>query len=193
LIQQRDEITIIDLGAGSGCLGLGIGLLLIERRCSLPITIHLVESSRDALQYLCKNAENVSRFLGRQNLKIEIHSVDWNQIQWSVRPTAVVSNPPYINEDEFKNLASSVKDFEPKAALVPPDCDAWAMNSYLEILGLCHDENFISKLKLMAFELSSLQADPIRAAIPQRLKNHFSKISIVKDMCDKERFLWMEC
>ena len=34
---------------------------------------------------------------------------------------AVVSNPPYVERDEYWRLDPSVRDFEPEVALVPPD------------------------------------------------------------------------
>lgn len=101
--------TVIDLCAGSGCIGLTI-------KANKPdATVFLVEKSRAALRYLIENAENVckNQFVSIVNgdvLKPDEFSETFDKVD------AIISNPPYIKADEISHLQSEVQR-EPKMAL----------------------------------------------------------------------------
>lgn len=101
---------LADLGTGSGC----IAVTLAVRRPRW--TIVALDSSRDALEVARANAV-------RHGVDSRVEFVEGDLIgrgeRRSDRVDAVVSNPPYVSEEEWQGLEPEVRDHEPKAALVP--------------------------------------------------------------------------
>ena len=105
--------AILDVGTGSGCIAVALKKELQNAE------VFAVDVSEDALQVAKKNAHN-------QNVKIDFIQLDFlNEDGWSSLPTfdVIVSNPPYIPEDEKKKLAKNVVDNEPHLALFVPNDD----------------------------------------------------------------------
>lgn len=97
--------TILDVGAGSGCIAITLGLELPESK------VLGMDVSKEALTVSKQNkennsAENVS--FQQSNFLIEIPNGEFD---------FVVSNPPYIPKNEMGALMKDVKDFEPTVAL----------------------------------------------------------------------------
>ena len=98
-------IQILDIGAGSGIIG-----ILLAKRTGSGVTA--VERSKEAIYVLKKN--------------IVLHGVGDRVIPvcrdfFSMRSgkfDMIVSNPPYVSEGEWGELEVTVRDYEPKAALV---------------------------------------------------------------------------
>lgn len=100
---------VLDLGTGSGAILLS---LLAERPDASGL-------GTDASQTALKVAAGNARAFGQEG-RAEFHAGDWWQ---AVPPGAlfdlIVSNPPYIAEDEIPALAPEVRDWEPRMALTP--------------------------------------------------------------------------
>ena len=96
-----DARRVIDLGCGSGA----IGLTIKQKYPNLDVT--LLDISLAALDVAKENAENLG-------LDIHfIHSDMWNQVDGKF--DIIVSNPPYIRTDE--EIQDIVRDNEPALAL----------------------------------------------------------------------------
>ena len=108
--EKTEKIRILDLGTGSGCLLLS---LLSEISASSGSGI---DASKDALEIAGQNATQLG-LDGRANFL----NIDWREANWTKKLDGkfdlVVSNPPYITDDEMENLDPTVRDFEPLAAL----------------------------------------------------------------------------
>jgi len=115
----QDNVSILDVGTGSGCIPISLKL----ERPSLQVEAW--EISKGALEMARQNA---------QNLQAEIEFKLQDLFSW---PTSVgmwdviVSNPPYVTEEEKKQMANHVLDFEPHLALFVPNDDAL---KYYEVL-----------------------------------------------------------
>ena len=97
---------ILDLCAGSGCIGIALAHCLPHAR------ITAVEQSADALRYLQENAA-----LNRTPLHIVKGDVLDPALAESIRGVdVIVSNPPYLTEADLAALQKEVQ-FEPRAAL----------------------------------------------------------------------------
>lgn len=97
---------ILDLCAGSGCIGIALAHCLPHAR------ITAVEQSADALRYLQENAA-----LNRTPLHIVKGDVLDPTLAESIRGVdVIVSNPPYLTEADLVALQKEVQ-FEPRAAL----------------------------------------------------------------------------
>ena len=104
-IFKNKDIFILDIGTGTGCILLSI---LSELKNSKGIGVDI---SQKAIQIAIKNSvkHNLTRktkFYNKSLTQIYDHKFD-----------LIVSNPPYINKKDIKNLEDDVKKFEPKLAL----------------------------------------------------------------------------
>ncbi|MCB0422521.1 MAG: peptide chain release factor N(5)-glutamine methyltransferase [Bdellovibrionales bacterium] len=108
---NKEAINIIDLGSGSGCVGLSIVSEIPDSRLiSVDVSMEAVETTR-------KNAENLGlesrvRVLNKDVDHLCAEDLDFLEKKVDV----VVSNPPYI-ADESKDLEPFVKQYEPSLAL----------------------------------------------------------------------------
>jgi len=106
--------VILDLGCGSGAIGLSLLFELRER--GIAATLVCVDESQDALSVAKRNA-----------IKHQLHAVSFVESSWfnnvdrSLRGhiDLIVSNPPYVGEVEFEAL-DAVLRHEPFGALVAP-------------------------------------------------------------------------
>lgn len=107
------SLTILDAGTGSGCLAIAL-------KSNLPdAQLIAIDNSKHALQVAQKNAlmNNADvRFLQRDMLK-DGWASDLPLLD------IIVSNPPYIPQNEKQKMHQNVVSFEPHEALFVPDED----------------------------------------------------------------------
>lgn len=102
-----EEFKILDVGTGSGCIAVSIKKELEY------IDITAIDISKEALKVANKNADTLQA-------KINFLQVDFlNESLWNSFGVydVIVSNPPYIPENEKEKLAQNVTAFEPAIAL----------------------------------------------------------------------------
>jgi len=104
-IFKERKISILDIGTGSGCILLS---LLIELKKSTGVGIDV---SKEAIlvakiNRLRFNLENRAKFSKKSITSFIDKKFD-----------LVVSNPPYIERNNIKNLSEDVKRYEPRLAL----------------------------------------------------------------------------
>ncbi len=101
---KSKKFNLLDIGTGSGCLAISIAKEFKNSK------ITAIDISREAIKVAKKNAEinNVSN-------QIIFKTVSFEKIK--TKFDIIISNPPYINEKEYKVLDREVKNFEPKVAL----------------------------------------------------------------------------
>ena len=104
LLSRIRHGRVADLGTGSGCIAMS---LADEGQFDRVIA---VDRSREALSL---SAENRSR----TGLPVDLVSGSWFEPLRGERLDAVVSNPPYLTESEYRELDPSVRDHEPESAL----------------------------------------------------------------------------
>jgi len=117
---------LLDLGCGSGAIGLSLLAELGER--GIRGSLVAIDDSRDALANARSNA-----------MKHGLHAVTFVHSNWFAaldpsfagRFDLIVANPPYIGEEEFATL-DPVLGYEPRGALVAPDADGVAGFSDVE-------------------------------------------------------------
>jgi release factor glutamine methyltransferase len=100
------HLVILEIGTGSGAISVALASELRNAR------IVATDISQGALRVAIKNArENgvESRISFRRGSLFEPVSEKFD---------IIVSNPPYISEEEFESLPPGVRDFEPRSALV---------------------------------------------------------------------------
>lgn len=174
-LSTKNEISIADFGAGTGCLGIGVALELSKKFPDKSIHLYCVENSQDALFYLHKNVEEYFP-------RAKIFRGSWNDFSPDTSLDLIVSNPPYITQKEYSDLDVGVKDFEPLSALVPKDASANvdAMGPYLEIVEKA--EKILNSNSWLWFEVGSAQIGKFPS------NKNFSELEQVKDIAGKLRF-----
>ncbi len=101
----KTPAEILDIGAGSGI----IGILLAKHTDS---TITAIENSKKALYVLKKNI--IMHNSGNRVFPVCAELFPSQEKKFDM----IISNPPYISETEWGELDPTVRDYEPKAALV---------------------------------------------------------------------------
>ena len=163
-----EPIDIVDLGCGSGVIG-----LTLEKKLSTK-TVDLIDISKDALEVTHKNC-------GLFNSKANIIENDFlNNItkQYDV----IISNPPYIKNNEL--IEQIVEENEPHLALYAGED---GLDCYRKILSNIN-KNMKDKC-IVAFEIGYEQANPIKELINKYLKD--VRIEIKKDMSEKDRMIFI--
>jgi release factor glutamine methyltransferase len=120
LMKRRvKEPLIVDLGCGSGAIGLS--LLFELRQLGVHARLVAVDASSDALDVTRANATK-----HRLEGVTTVHSSWFDALDPSLRGCVdlVVANPPYVSASEFATL-DPVLGYEPFKALVSKDTD-WA-------------------------------------------------------------------
>jgi release factor glutamine methyltransferase len=101
------EVQILEIGTGSGCIAISLAKLLPN------LIATATDFSSDALEVAKTNAER-NGVIGRVQF---LQSDFLTEVSFPKKFHCIVSNPPYISNDEYQQLAPDVKDFEPKLAL----------------------------------------------------------------------------
>ena len=104
-IYRGKNISILDIGTGSGCI---IISLLSELQNSYGVGIDV---SKKAIEVASMNANKLI-----PNRRIKFFKKSFLNI-FDSKFDLIVSNPPYIKRRDIKNLNEDIKRFEPKIAL----------------------------------------------------------------------------
>ena len=110
-----DKLDILDLGSGSGCIGLS---LLEELKYS---NVSFLDVSKKSLEIVKINAAEYNLENRSAYFQLNWNSKNWDSDLLKFRNKSkfdiIVTNPPYIPTDEIKSLQREVKDFDPFVAL----------------------------------------------------------------------------
>ena len=113
LLKGQAAPAVLDLCAGSGCLGLAV-----KSRCSAA-RVTAVEKSAEALPWLQKNAAEALPGFDAAHPALNVQQGDvfqWNKGQAEGQFDLILANPPYLTAEEMRTLQPEV-EFEPAMAL----------------------------------------------------------------------------
>lgn len=147
---QQDTLTCLDLGTGTGA----IALALASEQPNWHIDA--VDFSYEAIVLAQKNAQRLK--LARVN----IFQSDWfSTIEQDKKFNIIVSNPPYIDEND-EHLSEGDVRFEPLSALVASD------NGYSDIKHIAKNAlTFLENQGALYFEHGFEQAKEVRDILKQ--------------------------
>ncbi|WP_424939777.1 peptide chain release factor N(5)-glutamine methyltransferase [Aliiroseovarius sp. S253] len=159
----------LDLGTGSGCILLS---LLAERPDAVGQGVDL---SGKALAVAHRNAV----LLDVQD-RVTFHEGSWfDAIDGAARFDLIVSNPPYITQDEMTALSPEVHDWEPHMALTP---GGDGLDAYRIIAKFAPDH--LSTGGRLLLEIGHLQADPVTELCRSA---GFQTVDVYQDLAGKDR------
>ncbi len=152
MVEQRGAATtlrIADVGTGSGVVAITLAKQFADCR------VTAVDISQAALEVARRNA--AQHELGEDRIEFilgDLLSACEPQQQFDL----ILSNPPYVSESEYDHLPRTVRDFEPKQALVAgPDGS--------ELIAKLIDQSFrcLAAAGYLIFELSPRLAESLVA------------------------------
>jgi len=104
-LNSNNAPSILDVGTGSGCIAITLGL---EIRNANVLGIDI---SKNAINVAKTNAKQLST----GNVRFDI--IDFLKQKLFDPVDLVISNPPYIPQNEFYSLMKEVREYEPSLAL----------------------------------------------------------------------------
>ena len=169
LTRPNSSKYILDVGTGTGCIILS---LIKERPKSRGIALDI---SKKAINIAVTNAK-----LHHIQNKIKFINIDVDKFNYN-KYDFIVSNPPYINNINFKRLDKNVREFEPKLAL-KAGIDGLKIIRKL----ILKSKKLLKKNGKLIFEIGENQKD---LCINLLLKNNFYINKICKDLYSTPRVI----
>lgn len=161
----RGYIRILDMCAGSGCIGLSL-----KRHLDCDVT--LADISKKALTQCKINAEI-------NNISVDIVESDlFSNIKGTF--DIIVSNPPYIPSQDILTLEKEVAMYDPHISL---DGGEDGLEFYRKILSVA--PRFLNKKGVIYLEFGINQSEKIY----KLMERDFEDIAIVKDYSGLDRYI----
>lgn len=165
----KQNLNIVDLGTGSGCIAITLKKLLPNSK------VTAVDISEDALEVAKNNAFKLDADV------TFIKSDMLNEVNDSF--DCIISNPPYIAYSE--SIMEVVKNNEPHLALYASN---EGLYFYEDILKNC--SRVLKNKFLIAFEIGQTQGDAIKKLAYQYLTD--IEVSIECDLQGLDRFVFIK-
>lgn len=160
------EVRVLDIGTGSGCVGISIAKLCPNA------DVTLLDYSEAILEVASENAK-----LNGVNVKLE-HCDILEEIPEG-KFDVIVSNPPYIETDTIFSLDNIVTSYEPPEALDGGFDGLLFYQRITEIAPEIMEEN-----SYIAFEIGYEQGEAVSEILDEA---EFSGIKVIKDPCENDR------
>jgi release factor glutamine methyltransferase len=175
---DNTKIKILDIATGSGCIAIALAHHLPRAR------IIATDIADTALELTEKNIEhNLIRNV------IPLQSDLYASIPSGERFDMIVSNPPYISADEFKDLDVTVTDWEDHGALVAADNGLAIIKQIIEQAPQFIQINNEMKQKnipQLVIEIGYAQGAAVKELM---LSAHYNDVLVHKDLEGKDRFV----
>ena len=168
--KNREDLKVLDIGTGSGAIAIALSR-------NLPFSdVTGIDLSEGALQVARENAAD---------LHARISLIHADIFKWMPEPDSldiVVSNPPYIPEEEKRDMETNVLDYEPASALFVPDSDPlvyYRRIAEVASVGLRVDG-------IIYFEINPRFAEQIKKMLEER---GYLDVEVTQDISRRDRFV----
>ena len=165
----NNEIKILDIGTGSGCIAITLNKLL--NSCDITG----IDISSEALEVAKEN--NISNNTNVKFIESDIFS------NVSDKYDVIISNPPYISYDDIE-VMDIVKNNEPHLALYAKDNGLYFYDKIIKDSSKYLNDKFI-----MAFEIGYKQGKDITKIVNKYYKD--INMSVEKDYSGRDRFVFI--
>ena len=174
----NQPINILDLCSGNGAIALALA-----KACPQATVLGLdIEEQAITLANENKRANNIT------NVEFVISDL-YNAILPNTLFDLIVSNPPYITQEEWKHLSPQIRKWEDKKALVG---GIDGLDLYKKIISLAptylrHNKAFEHHgIPQFVLEIGATQCNAVTKLLNE---NSFSNIQCIKDLAEKERIV----
>ena len=167
-LNHQDALTGIDIGTGTGCIGISLAHYLPHLKMTL------VDISKEALKVAEENVH-----LHQLQNRVQLLESDLLEAYHGEAVDFIVSNPPYIAQKDIETLMTEVKDHEPHLALTD---HGDGLHFYRQISKVAKD--YLNPNGLIAYEIGYDQGQ----AVMELLKNEGYTDSVCyKDLAGQDR------
>ena len=162
--------SILDIGTGSGCIAVSLAHKLPKSN------VTAWDISTTALAVAAENSRNNSTEVTFE--RVDILSYEPKSAQFDI----IVSNPPYIKENEKSAMHNNVLDWEPHTALFVPDSDPLLFYRTIAEKGL----QMLAPNGTLYFEINRAHG----AEATKMLADYgYTNIELRKDFADNDRMI----
>jgi release factor glutamine methyltransferase len=171
-VKRQSAVSILDIGTGSGCIP-------ITLKHKLPnAEISAVDISEEALKTAKFNAKKNNVDVGFRKLDILSKKARKKLPDFDV----IVSNPPYIPNQEKKLMRENVLKYEPHLALFVENENPTVFYHEIALFAKKH----LNENGYLFFEINEFYG---RAIIEMLIKEGFKNIQMEKDLTGKDRMI----
>ena len=169
-----EKLHVADIGTGSGAISITLAL---ENK---NLHVYTVDIAQESIEVAKENAKalgaEVTFYHG--DLLSPFHKT-------GQKLDVVVSNPPYIPEEDWHGLSPVVKEHEPKRALVGGEDGLDFYRRFMEEL-----PNVLQKKAIVAFEIGVGQGEDVKRLLQQAFPH--AHVEVVFDINGKDRMVFAE-
>ena len=168
---KTNELKILDIGSGSGNIPISLAV-------NLPLSkVISIDISAEAISVAEKNRElhDLKSRIGFIKADILINNLE----KYNNTLDIIVSNPPYVNKDEFSTLQKEILNFEPEIAVT----DFSDGLTFYKVISE-KSKSLLKENGMLFFEVGQGQAEDVQSIM---MKNGFKNIEIIKDLDRIER------
>jgi len=166
------RLNVVDVGTGSGAIAIAIA----KHQPAADVTA--IDVSAEALEIARWNAAQLG-------VTDKVHFIQGDLLTpLAEEPTIdiLVSNPPYVSESEYEELDQTVRDFEPKTALVSGPKGTELIAKLLE-----QSKTRLKNGGRVIVELSPMIADEVAGLV--KSQGGFSEPKFIKDLSGMRRLI----
>lgn len=160
--------TAIDIGTGTGCIGITLALLIPK------LAVTLIDISQEALQVAADNVKMHELTDRVKCMESNILSAYTGQ-----KVDLIVSNPPYIPLKDIDDLMIEVKDYEPHLALTD---GGNGLYFYEEITK--QSRTLLKDKGLLAYEIGYDQGEAVKSMMEEQ---GYQEVTLYQDLAGKDR------
>ncbi len=173
--KTKNQLNIIDIGTGSGCISITLKKTLDF------VDVTAVDVSEMALKVAKRNAD-----FHNTKIKFINHNILFDKLKlYSEKFDIIVSNPPYIEEKDKPIISKNVLKFEPHLALFVPDYDPLVFYKSIIDFSLVN----LKKGGKLYFEINEKFGTEIKKILKEK---GLYNIILRKDLNEKDRMVSAE-
>ena len=174
-IDKEVKVNILDIGTGSGIIAIALAKHLPNAQ------IFAIDKSKEALAVAKLNAE-------KHHVEDRIILMQSDILNSSLpideKFDVILSNPPYVSQDEYHALQKEILAFEPDFAVTD---FADGLTFYRKIIE--SSKNYLNQNGKLFFEIGAGQSGQIKLIFEQ---HNYSSIEIRKDYSNIDRVIYGE-
>lgn len=171
---DKEAITILDIGTGSGCIAISLAENLKNAN------VYALDVSKEALKMAKQNAD--LNAVNIEFIEADILSISTSVLNEASKFDVIVSNPPYVREQEKELMKPNVLNNEPHLALFVKDKNPLQFYEAITEFAIKN----LNKNGQLFFEINEyLGNDMIRLL----RKHNFTSIELKQDIFKKDRMI----
>lgn len=170
--EDAEGLNILDIGTGTGCIAISLKNELSFAKVSA------FDISNEALKMAKENAK-------QNKLKITFKQFDilgWKNQRVDKKFDVIVSNPPYITDNEKELMHANVLEFEPDLALFVANDEPLLFYDAIAEFAL----SYLNEKGKLYFEINENFGQATKQLL---IDKNFKNVILVKDMNGKDRII----